>query len=75
MGSGLRARDFVLSGSQGGESRVASFVLKRLGPRKTDVRFLAKRLSSPEPPREMTNAILADYTRGLETMKMLCENA
>jgi len=52
-----------------------SFVLKRLGPRRTSVVFHAKWLSSPEPPREMTNAILADYKRGLETMKTLCENA
>ena len=51
-----------------------SFILKRLGERKTSVQFLAKWLSRPEPPREMTNAILADYKRGLETMKTLCEN-
>ena len=31
-------------------------------------------VSSPGPPREMTNAVLADYKRGLETIKMLCEN-
>jgi len=53
----------------------ASFILKRLGPRKTFLRFHAKWLSDPEPPREMTNAILADYTRGLETIKSFCENA
>jgi hypothetical protein len=53
----------------------ASFILKRLGARKTFLRFHAKWLSSPEPPREMTNAILADYTRGLETIKIFCENA
>ena len=52
----------------------ASFTLKRLGTRRTALRFHAKWLSSPEPPREMTNAILADYKRGLETLKMLCEN-
>ena len=51
----------------------ASFVLKRLGERRTFLRFHAKWLSSPEPPREMTNAILADYKQGLETIKMLCE--
>ena len=50
-----------------------SFVLKRLGPRRTFLEFHAKWLSSPEPPREMTNAILADYKRGLEAIKMLCE--
>jgi hypothetical protein len=53
----------------------ASFVLQRLGERKTYVRFHAKWLSDPEPPREMTNAILADYTRGLEAIKAFCENA
>lgn len=53
----------------------ASFVLKRLGARGTSVQFHAKWLSSPEPPREMTNAVLADYKRGLETMKSLCESA
>jgi hypothetical protein len=53
----------------------ASFILKRLAERKTFLRFHAKWLSSPEPPREMTNAILADYKRGLETIKSFCENA
>ncbi len=53
----------------------ASFVLKRLGARKTYVRFHAKWLSDPQPPLEMTNAVLADYMRGLETIKTLCENA
>jgi Protein of unknown function (DUF2652) len=53
----------------------ASFVLKRLGARRTSLEFHAKWLSSPEPPREMTNAVLADYKRGLETLKMLCEQA
>jgi uncharacterized protein DUF2652 len=53
----------------------ASFILKRLAERRTLLRFHAKWLSSPEPPREMTNAILADYTRGLENIKSLCENA
>jgi len=51
----------------------ASFLLKRLGPRRTSLEFHAKWLSSPEPPREMTNAVLADYKRGLEAIKMLCE--
>ena len=51
----------------------ASFILKRLGERRTSLQFRAKWLCSPEPPREMTNAILADYKRGLETIKMLCE--
>jgi len=32
-----------------------------------------KWLCSPEPPREMSNAILADLKQGLETIKMLCE--
>lgn len=53
----------------------ASFILKRLGDRRTYLRFHAKWLSSPEPPQEMTNAILADYTRGLESIKSLCESA
>jgi hypothetical protein len=53
----------------------ASFVLKRLGERKTSLEFHAKWLSSPGPPREMTNAVLADYRQGLETIKMLCEKA
>src|SRR3954468_10499562 len=53
----------------------ASFILKRLGERRTFLRFHAKWLSSPEPPREITNAILADYTRGLEAIKSMCENA
>jgi hypothetical protein len=52
----------------------ASFVLRRLGERKTFLEFHAKWLSSPEPPREMTNSILADYKRGFEAMKMLCES-
>lgn len=51
----------------------ASFVLKRLGERRTFLEFHAKWLCSPEPPREMTDAVLADYKRGLETIKMLCE--
>jgi hypothetical protein len=51
----------------------ASFVLKRLGERRTSLQFRAKWLCSPEPPRELTNAILADYKRGFETIKMLCE--
>ena len=53
----------------------ASFVLQRRGERKTFLRFHAKWLASPEPPREMTNAILADYTRGLEAIKAMCESA
>jgi hypothetical protein len=52
-----------------------SFTLKRLGERRTFLQFHAKWLSSPEPPREMTNAILADYKQGLETIKSICENA
>ena len=52
----------------------ASFVMKRLGERRTFLRFHAKWLSSPEPPQEMTRAILADYTLGLESIKSLCEN-
>jgi hypothetical protein len=51
----------------------ASYVLKRLGARRTSLQFRAKWLSSPEPPREMTDAILADHRRGLEAIKMLCE--
>ena len=50
----------------------ASFILKRLGERRTFLQFHAKWLG-PEPPREMTNAVLADYKQGLETIKMLCE--
>jgi hypothetical protein len=53
----------------------ASFFLKRLGERKTYLRFHAKWLSDPGPPREMTNAVLADYKLGLETIKMMCEKA
>ena len=52
----------------------ASFILKRLRERRTALQFHAKWLGSSEPPREMTNAVLADYKLGLETMKMLCEN-
>jgi hypothetical protein len=37
------------------------------------LRFHAKWLSDPGPPREMTNAVLADYKLGLETIKTLCE--
>jgi len=51
----------------------ASFILKRLGERRTFLQFRMKWLCSPEPPREMSDAILADYRRGLETIKMLCE--
>ena len=51
----------------------ASFILKRLGERSTFLEFRPQWLCRPEPPRELTNAVLADYTRGLETMKMLCE--
>src|SRR5262249_51269069 len=50
----------------------ASFTLTRLGERRTSLRFHAKWLG-PQPPREMTNAVLADYKRGLENIKMLCE--
>ena len=53
----------------------ASFILQRLGERRTFLQFHAKWLSSPQPPREMTNAVLADYKQGLETIKMLCEKA
>jgi hypothetical protein len=53
----------------------ASFILKRLGERRTSLQFHAKWLSSPGPPREMTNAVLADYARGLENIKMLREKA
>ncbi|MEO8312026.1 MAG: DUF2652 domain-containing protein [Caldimonas sp.] len=53
----------------------ASFVITRLGERKTLLRFHAKWLSDPEPPREMTSAILADYSRGLESIKSMCESA
>ena len=53
----------------------ASFVMKSLGERKTFLSFHAKWLSVPEPPQEMTSAILADYTRGLEAVKSMCENA
>jgi len=52
----------------------ASFVLKRLGERRTYLRFHAKWLSSPEPPRELTSAILADYMRGLESIRSVCES-
>lgn len=52
----------------------ASFILKRLGARRTSLQFHAKWLSSADPPREMTNAVLADYKRGLETIKMLWES-
>ena len=52
----------------------ASFVMKRLGERRTFLSFHAKWLSSPEPPQEMTSAILADYTRGLEAIKSMCES-
>ena len=52
-----------------------SFVIKRLGERRTFLRFHAKWLSSPEPPREMTSAILADYSRGLESIKSMCESS
>ncbi|HKW92192.1 MAG TPA: DUF2652 domain-containing protein [Methylomirabilota bacterium] len=51
----------------------ASFILKRLGERRTSLQFFAKWLSNPEPPREMTNAVLADYKQGLEAIKTLCE--
>jgi hypothetical protein len=51
----------------------ASFILQRLGERRTSLQFRAKWLCFPEPPREMTNAILADYKRGFETIKRLCE--
>jgi len=51
----------------------ASFILKRLGERRTSLQFRMKWLCSPEPPREMSNAILADLKQGLETIKMLCE--
>jgi len=51
----------------------ASFYLKRLGEGRTYLRFHAKWLSDPGPPREMTNAVLADYKLGLETIKTLCE--
>ena len=52
----------------------ASFAISRSGERRTFLRFHAKWLSTPEPPPEMTSAILADYKRGLETIKSLCES-
>jgi hypothetical protein len=51
----------------------SSFILKRLGERRTSLKFRMKWLCSPEAPREVTDAILADLKRGLETIKMLCE--
>ncbi len=51
----------------------SSFILKRLGERKTSLRFRMKWLCSPEPPRAMSDAILADLKRGLENIKMLSE--
>jgi hypothetical protein len=52
----------------------ASFVMTRIGARRTFLRFHAKWLSVPEPPPEMTSAILADYRRGLDSIKSLCES-
>jgi hypothetical protein len=52
----------------------ASFFLKRLGERKTYLRFHAKWLANPGPPKEMTAAVLADYKQGLEKIQALCEN-
>jgi hypothetical protein len=51
----------------------ASYILKRLGERKTSLQFRMKWLSRPEPPRAMTDAVLGDHKRGLENIKMLCE--
>ena len=53
----------------------ASFILKRLGQRRTSLQFRMKWLCSPEPPRELSNAVLADLKRGLENIKMLCEKS
>ena len=51
-----------------------SFILKRLGERKTSVDFHPKWLCSPEPPREVIDGMLADMKASLETVKMICEN-
>ena len=51
----------------------ASFILKRLGERTTMLEFRLKWLRIPEPPRDMTDAILVDFRQSLETIKMLCE--
>ncbi len=53
----------------------ASFVIKRLAERRTLLQFHAKWLSSSEPPPAMTSAILADYSRGLEAIKSICESS
>jgi hypothetical protein len=50
-----------------------SFVLKRLGERKTSLQFHPKWLCSPEPPREVTESILTDFRQSLATIKTLCE--
>lgn len=51
----------------------ASFILKRLGEKRTSLQFRLKWLSSPEAPREVTDMILTDLKLSLETIKMLCE--
>ena len=51
----------------------ASYILKRLGERRTYLQFRMKWLCSPEAPREMTDLILADFRVSLETIKTLCE--
>ena len=53
----------------------ASFVIKRLAARKTLLQFHAKWLSTSDPPREMTSAILVGYSRGLEAIKSMCESS
>jgi hypothetical protein len=51
----------------------AAFILKRLGERRTSLQFRMKWLCSPEPPRELTDMILADLKLSLETIKVICE--
>jgi hypothetical protein len=51
----------------------ASFILKRLGERRTSLQFRMKWLCSPEAPQEVTDMILVDLKQSLETIKVLCE--
>lgn len=50
-----------------------SYIMQRRGAAKTLLEFRLKWLCSPDAPREMSDAILADLKQSLETIKVLCE--
>jgi hypothetical protein len=51
----------------------ASLILRRHGSRAVTLQFRMKWMCLPEPPREVTDMILADFRQSLETIKSICE--